>query len=229
MAAVLTVPSTARPGEALIRIEGHLGILEEIPFYIADRSFGSETIELNPVLTGIRTDPSPERVAESNHLWAILGSTGNEVYSTGVFTPPVSSTRRTSYFGNRRIFKYSNGTSDTSIHAGIDFGIPTGTPVHACGPGRVVLARLRIVTGNSVIIEHLPGVYSLYYHLDRIDVSEGAIVDGGALLGLSGATGLATGPHLHWEIRVSTENSDPDAFIGRPILDKDAIFSKIGN
>jgi murein DD-endopeptidase MepM/ murein hydrolase activator NlpD len=53
------------------------------------------------------------------------------------------------------------------------------------------------------------------------------LLDSGSQLGLSGATGLATGPHLHWEIRVSGENTDPDAFIVRPILDKDAILSKI--
>ena len=227
MAAVLTVPSTARPGPALIIVEGPTGVLLEIPLNIEDRDFVSEVIELNPVLTGIRVDPDPQKTAESELLWAILSRTGREIYSTGAFAPPVSSTRLTSFFGDRRVYKYSNGASDTSIHAGIDFGVPTGTPVQACGPGKVVLARFRIVTGNSVVIEHLPGVYSLYYHLDSIEVDEGVIVNTGTLLGLSGATGLATGPHLHWEIRVSGENTDPDAFIARPILDKDAILGKI--
>jgi murein DD-endopeptidase MepM/ murein hydrolase activator NlpD len=127
------------------------------------------------------------------------------------------------------VYRYSNGRTDTSIHAGIDYGVPTGTGVASCGPGKVVLARPRIVTGKSVILEHLPGVYSLYYHLDTIEVAEGAMVDTGTLLGRSGATGLATGPHLHWEIRVSGENTDPDAFISRPLLDKDAILSKISH
>jgi murein DD-endopeptidase MepM/ murein hydrolase activator NlpD len=91
----------------------------------------------------------------------------------------------------------------------------------------VVLARPRIVTGNSVVIEHLPGVYSLYYHLDTIAVSEGEMVQTASLLGTSGSTGLATGPHLHWEIRVSGENTDPDALVARPILDRDAILAKL--
>jgi murein DD-endopeptidase MepM/ murein hydrolase activator NlpD len=139
----------------------------------------------------------------------------------------VASTRRTSFFGDRRVFKYANGNEDTSIHAGVDYGVPTGTPVSACGPGRVVLARNRIVTGNSVVLEHLPGVYSLYYHLDSIAVNEGVMVDAGTLLGRAGATGLATGPHLHWEIRVAGENTDPDILMARPLLDKDAILAKI--
>ncbi|MCL2067660.1 MAG: M23 family metallopeptidase [Treponema sp.] len=228
-AAVITVPSTAKPGAAAIRVEGHLGTLIEIPLNIESRNFGSEVIELNQTLTGIRTDSSAQRTTESNQLWTLLSHTGTAVYFTGAFRAPVDSVRRTSLFGDRRVFKYSNGTSDTSIHAGVDFGVPTGTPVTACGGGRVVLARPRIVTGNSVVIEHLPGVYSLYYHLDKIEVAEGAIVSAGALLGLSGSTGLATGPHLHWEIRIFGENTDPDAFINRPILDKDAILSRISN
>ena len=226
-AAVLAVPATAKPGAALIRVESAGGHEEIIPLRIAERDFASEVIELNEILTGIRTDPDPQKTAESEQLWAILNRTGNDIYCLGNFSPPVGSTRRTSFFGDRRVFKYSNGNSDTSIHAGVDYGVPRGTAVTACGPGRVVLARFRIVTGNSVIIEHLPGVYSLYYHLDAIDITEGAVVGAGARIGQSGATGLATGPHLHWEIRVSGENTDPDAFVSRPLLDKEAIFVKM--
>jgi len=227
MAAVLAVPSTANPGAALIRLEDENGVICEIPVTIAAREFVSEVIPLNPVLTGIRTDPDPQKTAEANRLWAILSRTGYEIFHTVKFIPPVASTRRTSFFGDRRVYKYSNGTSDTSIHAGVDYGVPKGTRVLACATGKVVLAASRIVTGNSVVVEHAPGVYSLYYHMDKIEVKEGDIVNSGELLGLSGATGLATGPHLHWEIRVNTENTDPDAFISRPILDKDAIISKI--
>jgi murein DD-endopeptidase MepM/ murein hydrolase activator NlpD len=88
---------------------------------------------------------------------------------------------------------------------------------------------MRIVTGNTVIIEHAPGIYSLYYHLDRINVQEGAIVTAGAVIGLSGSTGLSTGPHLHWELRINTEGTDPDAFVSRPVIDKDLIISRIYN
>ena len=229
LAAVFTVPSTARPGDAVIRLNNENGIVSEIPITISARDFASETIHLNPVLTGIRTDPSPQRTDEANLLWHILSTTGNQVYHTGPFLPPVVSTRRTSAFGGRRVFQYSDGNSDTSIHAGVDFGVPTGTRVDACGAGRVALARMRIVTGNSVVIEHAPGIYSLYYHLDSIDVNEGDIVKTGTQIGLSGSTGLSTGPHLHWEIRVNTENTDPDAFVHRLIIDKNQIISRIYN
>jgi murein DD-endopeptidase MepM/ murein hydrolase activator NlpD len=227
MAAVLTVPSTAQPGRAFIAIEGAAGTAGEIAITIAAREFISEVIVLDAALTRLRTVPDPHKTAEAEQLWAILGQTGTETYGFGNFSPPVTSTRRTGFFGDRRRFQYSDGQYDSSIHAGVDFGVPTGTAVSACGPGRVVLARNRIVTGNSVIIEHLPGIYSLYYHLDSIAVSEGSLVDAGTGLGLSGTTGLSTGPHLHWELRVFGENTDPDAFIARPILDKDAILCKL--
>jgi len=227
-AAILAVPSTARIGNALIRIESDSGIIRDLPFTIENRVFNAETIPLNQANTDLRTVPDPQKTLESNILWAIISRTGKEIYSDGLFTPPVTSTRRTSDYGDRRVYEYADGKTDTSIHAGVDCGVPTGTPVMACAAGKVALARERIVTGSTVILEHLPGLYSLYYHMDSIAVSEGLVVAGGTLLGLSGSTGLATGPHLHWEVRVSAENADPDAFLSRPLLDKQLIIDKLG-
>ena len=227
--AVMAVPSTALTGNAFVRIETAYALIQELPFVIENRNFYSETIQLDPVNTDLRTRPDPQRTAESESLWAILNRNGTEVFSSEPFVLPVDSTRRTSYFGSRRVFQYSSGSSDTSIHAGVDFGVPTGTEVRSCAAGRVVLARGRILTGNSVIIEHLPGIYSLYYHLNEIAVTEGSVVEAGTFLGYSGATGLATGPHLHWEIRVSGENADPDAFLSRPLIDKNDIINKLAN
>ena len=226
-AAILAVPSTALTGQAVIRIESEDTLMEELPFVIEKRDFPSETIQLNPVNTEIRTAPDPQKTEESELLWAIISRMGTEIHTLGPFIAPVTSTRRTSDYGSRRIYEYSNGSSDTTIHFGVDYGVPTGTDVAACAVGRVRLARERIVTGNTVILEHLPGVFSLYYHLDSIAVSEGSIADAGSILGKSGSTGLATGPHLHWEIRVATENADPDVFVSRPVLDKNKLINKI--
>ena len=226
-AAILAIPATARPGNGHICIESANGLIRELPYTITGREFTSETILLNQDNTDLRTKPDPQKTAEAERLWAILSRTGKDAYCYGPFLPPVASTRRTSFYGDRRIYQYIDGSKDTSIHAGIDFGVPKGTEVRACAPGKVVFAGLRIVTGNSVILEHLPGVYSLYYHMDTILVHEGAVISGGDLVGLSGSTGLATGPHLHWEIRVSGEYADPDAFLSRAVLDKKDIFNKM--
>jgi murein DD-endopeptidase MepM/ murein hydrolase activator NlpD len=228
MAALLAVPSTMRSGQAAVRIEGLPSLVPaDLPLTVGEREFPSETIDLDERNTAIRTEPDPQKVSEAEQLQAILGHAGTQIYTEGAFTPPVNSTRRTSFYGDRRIYRYTDGSTGTSIHAGVDYGVPTGTRVSACAPGRVVLARFRIATGNSVVIEHLPGVYSLYYHLDSIAAHEDDLVAAGAILGESGATGLATGPHLHWEIRVAGENADPDALTARPLLDKNEIFAKL--
>jgi murein DD-endopeptidase MepM/ murein hydrolase activator NlpD len=226
-AALLAVPSTAASGPALIRVEGDGERIAEIPITIGSRKFVFEEIVLDQDNTELRILPNPQKTAESEALWRIISRTGTELFAPGPFVPPVTSTRRTGFFGDRRVFRYVDGSTETSIHAGVDYGVPRGTPVTACAPGRVVLARPRIVTGNSVVIEHLPGVYSLYYHLDKISVAEGTMVDARSPLGESGSTGLSTGPHLHWEIRIAGENADPDAMVARSVLDKSLILSKL--
>lgn len=185
-----------------------------LPFSIQKKQFVSERILLDARNTGIRKDTSPERRAQIEKLNAILATvTPQDVYTLKPFTIPVDSKRITSGFGDRRVFVYTDKKTSTSMHYGIDYGVPTGTPVHSCAEGKVVLAENRISTGWSVVIEHLPGLYSLYYHLDSLGVHEGQYVKQGERIGLSGATGLATGPHLHWEIRLNMEAVNPEFFL----------------
>jgi len=227
--AILAVPSTVTSDSAVIKLSNGNTVVQEIIITLAPREFKSETIKLTPALTSLVSDPNPQRTKESERLWEILSTTGNEVYHWDTFVMPTASTRRTSQFGTRRINQYSDGRAPTSIHAGVDFGTPTGSEVYACGRGKVILSRMRIISGYSIIIEHAPGVYSIYYHLDSVIAQEDSIVEAGQVIGLSGSTGFSTGPHLHWEIRVSTENTDPDVFIERPLIDKKLIISKIGS
>ena len=90
--------------------------------------------------------------------------------------------------------------------------------VAAAGGGKVAMARERIVTGFTVVVEHLPGVYSLYYHLDGLAVREGQRVSAGDPIGTVGSTGLATGPHLHWEVRAAGVAVDPDVLVAGPLV-----------
>jgi murein DD-endopeptidase MepM/ murein hydrolase activator NlpD len=225
---LIAPPSTAKPGKALVKIEAGNSVLMQTPLEIVKKDFISEIIPLNPSNTTLRTKPDPKKTEEAEKLWSILKTSGNDIWGSAAFVPPVAAeTRRSSFFGDRRVYKYSDGKSDTSVHAGIDYAVPKNTPVKACAAGKVILARPRIVTGNSIIIEHIPAVYSIYYHLEKIQVEENSIVKAGDVIGLSGSTGLSTGPHLHWEIRVSTENADPDTFCARAPLDRAAIFKAI--
>ena len=113
--------------------------------------------------------------------------------------------RPTDSFGTRRMF---NGKL-ASIHKGADFHAPAGTPVHASNSGVVVLARPLYYEGNCVIIDHGMGLFTLSMHFSRIDVHEGQHVKAGDRLGLSGATGRVTGPHLHWAVRWQGAMLDP--------------------
>ncbi|MDR1143682.1 MAG: M23 family metallopeptidase [Spirochaetaceae bacterium] len=224
-AAVMAVPSTAGAGKAALRIEAGGRVLETVELTIGERFFSTETINITENMSDILTRPDPEKTRQAEQMWAIWARTGDDVYTPGNFIMPVKSEVQTSRFGGRRIYKYPDGRSSSSIHAGVDWRAPTGTPLYACAPGKVVLARMRIVTGNTVVIEHMPGVYSLCYHMDKITVAEGDMVQTGTRLGDAGATGFATGAHLHWEVRVATENTDPAAFLGRKILDTEAILA----
>jgi murein DD-endopeptidase MepM/ murein hydrolase activator NlpD len=110
-----------------------------------------------------------------------------------------------SNFGTRSIF---NGEA-RAPHAGTDFRGATGTPIAAPAGGRVVLAEELFFTGNTVVIDHGLGLYSLLAHLSRIDAHVGDGVVRGTTVGLLGATGRVTGPHLHWTVRLNGARVDP--------------------
>lgn len=185
-----------------------------LPAIFKTRDFNKETIELNAQNTAIKTDDSPERSAQIEKLNNILFTTiPGDVFATKKYICPTTSERYTAWCGDRRIYAYSNGKSSTSLHYGNDYGIPTGSEVRACAEGKVVMAENRISTGWSVVIEHLPGLYSLYYHNSELNVKEGDTVRQGEIIAKSGATGLATGPHLHWEMRLNGSAVRPEFFM----------------
>jgi len=123
---------------------------------------------------------------------------------SGNFRAPVSSPQ-SERFGTRRIF---NGTL-ASNHKGLDFRAAPGTPVRAGNSGVVVLAHPLYYAGNCVIIDHGLGLFTLSMHLSRITVHEGQRITRGDRVGLSGATGRVTGPHLHWAVRWQGAYLDP--------------------
>jgi hypothetical protein len=223
--AIMAVPSTAAAGRATLRIEAGGRVLQTLELTIEQRIFSTETITLTGAMSDILTKPDPEKTRQAEQMWAIWVKTGNEIYTTGNFVMPVVSSVQTSIFGLRRTYKYPNGSTSSSLHTGVDWRAPTGTPITAPAPGKVALAMNRISTGNTVVIEHMPGVYSLYFHMDRLAVAQGDMVKAGTRLGDAGATGFATGAHLHYEIRVATENTDPAVFMTREILDTKAILA----
>ncbi|AFG37507.1 M23 family metallopeptidase [Spirochaeta africana] len=200
--------------------------LDAIPVTVRNRDFPRQEIRLTREVSDLRRTVDPRREEESARLWEILSTTSEDaLYHFGSMIIPLNADyRTTSDFAHQRIFLYDDGTSARSVHWGWDLAAPTGTEVVAPGGGRVVLASDRLITGNSIVLEHLPGMYSLFYHMDSLAVAEGDVVEPGAILGTVGSTGVSTGPHLHWELRIATVPVQPNHFLEHPLLDTGAAF-----
>ncbi|ABC83153.1 M23 family metallopeptidase [Anaeromyxobacter dehalogenans] len=112
-------------------------------------------------------------------------------------------------YGDQRVL---NGEKP-SVHYGLDLTGPRGAPVAAANAGRVVLVRDAYLSGRSVVLWHGAGIYTLYFHLDRVDVRAGQVVRRGQRIGRLGSTGRSTGPHLHWSVRVDGLLVDPESLV----------------
>jgi hypothetical protein len=162
------------------------------------------TLSVSPKFVEPPAEALKEIEEESKLKAKIFASSSNVPLWQGDFRAPLPA-QATDSFGTRRMF---NGKL-ASIHKGADFHAAAGTPVHASNSGIVVLARPLYFEGNCVIIDHGLGLYTLSMHFSRIDVKEGQHVNTGDQLGLSGATGRVTGPHLHWAVRWEGAYLDP--------------------
>ncbi|MCL5042254.1 MAG: peptidoglycan DD-metalloendopeptidase family protein [Gammaproteobacteria bacterium] len=118
--------------------------------------------------------------------------------------------RLSSAFGLRRFF---NG-EERNPHSGLDFAVPSGTPIRAPAAGEVILVGDYFFNGKTVFVDHGQGLISMFCHLSEIDVQIGDELDRGQVLGKVGATGRATGPHLHWNVSLNNARVDPAIFIG---------------
>jgi murein DD-endopeptidase MepM/ murein hydrolase activator NlpD len=128
---------------------------------------------------------------------------------SGDFTKPVNAASTPS-FGEARVLNEEK----TSLHTGTDFPAPEGSTVTVSNSGTVVLVRDLFYEGNTVIVDHGLGVFTVYLHMSRIDVREGDKLAKGAKLGLSGASGRVTGPHLHMGVRWNGAWVDPVQLLG---------------
>lgn len=173
-----------------------------------------ETVELK--VSKDFTAPSPEQMEIIKRDQDIKKKTFAEVSPdrewAGPFLPPVDAPV-SDVFGTRRVF---NGVTK-SVHQGLDYRVPAATPVSAVNAGRVILARLLYFEGNCVVIDHGQGLLTLYLHLSEFKVKEGDIVKRGQLIGLSGATGRATGPHLHIAVRWQGTYLNPAVLLSLPV------------
>jgi len=160
-------------------------------------------------------DPATEaRVKrEGAQLRAVYETLTPERLWRGTFTRPVEGTAPGEGFGARRII---NG-QPRMPHSGVDYAAQVGTPVVAANRGRVALVGEFFFAGRLVVLDHGLGLHTMYFHLDRVDVADGALLERGEPLGTVGATGRVTGAHLHWGAELRGARVDPSALLS-PLL-----------
>jgi Peptidase family M23 len=171
---------------------------------IHEAHYRTGTLSVAPKFVEPRPEAMKEIEAEIALKAKIFAESAPEPLWRGDFGAPVTAPP-TDSFGTRRTF---NGEL-ASVHKGMDFRAHLGTPVRASNSGVVVLARPLYYEGNCVAIDHGMGLYTISMHLSRIEVREGERVTKGQRIGLSGATGRVTGPHLHWAVRWEGAYLDP--------------------
>ncbi len=175
---------------------------------IESRSFPSELLKVAPKFV----EPPPEmqeRVArERRKLESLYHTRRPAPPPRTAFVRPVPG-EPTSVFGTRRIY---NG-QPRAPHPGLDLRAASGTRVRSSGKGRVALAQNLYYAGNTVILDHGGGLFTLYAHLSELLVREGDEIEVGQLIGRSGSTGRVTGPHLHWGAKIGDLPFDPTALL----------------
>ncbi|MGI9327257.1 MAG: peptidoglycan DD-metalloendopeptidase family protein [Pseudomonadales bacterium] len=162
-------------------------------------------------------NPDPQSLARIRAESAKMGAVYNSFTAAESVEPERSLTPFvqplvgivTSPFGRRRILN----EQPRNPHSGLDIAANTGTPIHAPAPGSVALTGDFYFNGNSVFIDHGQGLVTMYCHLSAIDVETGDSVGRGQVLGKVGATGRATGPHLHWSVSLNGSRVDPVAVL----------------
>jgi murein DD-endopeptidase MepM/ murein hydrolase activator NlpD len=179
-------------------------------FTVAAGKYPEISVKLS--VGGKFTEPSPEQQKEIQEAQQVkkdyLSRVTPEREWSGPFTTPAEAAI-SDVFGSRRVF---NGKT-SSPHLGLDFRVPSGTPVAAMNDGTVLLARPLYFEGNFVVLDHGQGLLTLYLHLSEFKVKEGEQVKRGQEIGLSGGTGRATGPHLHVAVRWQGTYLDPASLI----------------
>lgn len=198
--AMAGVPLGTHPGPYSLDLEGIASSGAKLSFSrmetVSEARYPSTALSVLPQYV----EPPKETLVRIEHEQALkkelFAETSPENLWAGRFEAPAEA-EVSGVFGSARVF---NGVKRNQ-HTGLDFRVHTGTPIHAANAGKVILARNLYFEGNCVAVDHGQGLMTLYLHLSGIKVKEGQAVERGTVLGLSGGTGRATAPHLHFAVR----------------------------
>lgn len=204
--AVIGIDLDVPPGEhsvLVVATGGNLRYELSSPITVQVKAFPTRQLTVAPRYVDPPAQDIPRIQQEAQLLERLWLSSPSFLWSD-TFQPPVREAAN-SAFGSRSVF---NG-QERNPHGGADFPSPDGTPVRAPGAGRVVFAGDMYFTGGTVVVDHGAGIVSLFAHLSVISVKPDGFVEQGDRVGLVGATGRVTGPHLHWTVRAHGARVDP--------------------
>lgn len=219
LAALTAVDLEAKPGPLTWRVglvDGD-GSARKASGTVQVKAAGFPVQRLTLPQAMVNLDPEAERRAtnEGARLRALYDTVTPERLWRGPFTQPVASRKPGEGFGSRRII---NG-QPRMPHSGIDYSAERGTPVVASNRGRVALVGEFFFAGRLVALDHGLGLYTLYFHLDGVSVSEGQLVERGQTVGTVGTTGRSTGPHLHFAAHLGRARVNPPDLYALPVRD----------
>ena len=204
-----------KPGiyDIIVHLESFRGVKKDIPFKLGlfAKSFPSKRIKVAGRFTSLAPVDARRIKSEKELLSCIYGKSSPRWLGNGRFIMPLKG-KIGGAFGEQRIF---NGKA-VSRHRGIDIRSPKGTSIKASNSGEIVLARDLYFSGNTVIINHGIGLFSIYCHMSKTTVRKGDFVDKGKTIGYTGSTGRSTGPHLHWGLRLVDNYADPLSIVYLP-------------
>lgn len=200
---LIGVDLDTKPGTYRLRLETGNGDAVSASIRVLPKTFTVRRLRVPANFVNPPAD-AIERIVQETKLTEDLFGRVTPRHWAGAFLLPMDGTP-TSNFGTRSIY---NGQR-RSPHAGVDFLSEPGTPIRAANYGVVALAAPLYFTGNTVIVDHGSGLYSLFAHLSEFRVTTGDTVTPEVIVGLVGATGRVTGPHLHWSVRLQGARVDP--------------------
>ncbi len=202
------VPAPLRTDEVPVEVNVTLAdgtrINQTLALQITKRDFPSTRLRVASRFTAPDQATLRRIQRERDFVRGVLRSASDEPLWSGTFILPLEGVT-TSPYGQRRLFN----NELRSQHTGLDVDGDTGDPVLASNSGRVVISRDLFFNGQAVFIDHGLGFYTGYFHLSKREVDEGQWVEKGDVVGLVGATGRVTGPHLHWALYVQGAALDP--------------------
>ena len=209
--AIVGIALSAAPGPATVTVQRGAGVETALSFTVKPFRYAEQRLKVAPGQVDLSPADQARYERERAHLADVVATFSEPAPAAMQLLQPAPG-RRSSSFGLRRVF---NGQS-RNPHSGMDIAAPQGTPVVAAAAGRVIDTGDYFFNGNTVWLDHGAGLLTMYCHLSAIRVKPGGEVAAGASIGAVGATGRATGPHLHWSVSLNRAMVDPALFLAAP-------------